>query len=168
MLINRFNHSMGSIDRLYRTNIMTNTLIKRRIEQFVKREGRRPRILVSNMGQETHDYDTKLLAAFFAESGFDVDISPLRQTPRRTARMAIENDVHIICFLSTKNKHISQIADMVKELEAQHAENIRIVMGGAVPRSDFKFLYGAGVALILSSLPADKREINQLLDLFEK
>jgi methylmalonyl-CoA mutase len=147
---------------------MTNALIKGRIEQFVKREGRRPRILVSNMGPDNHDHDTKLLAASFAESGFDVDISPLRQTPRRTARMAIENDVHFICFLRTENDPIGQVTDIVKALEAQQAENIKIIMGGAIPRSNCNYLYRAGVALILNSLPADTGEIHQLLDLFEK
>jgi methylmalonyl-CoA mutase len=143
-------------------------LIKQRIEQFVKREGRGPRILVSNMGKKSHDHDTKLLATFFAESGFDVDISPLNQTPRGTARMAIENDVHAVCFLSTENRHKSLITDLAKELKAEHAENVRIVMGGAIPRSDYKFLYDAGVDLILSSVPADKDAINRLLDLLEK
>ena len=142
-------------------------LIKQRIEQFVKGEGRRPRILVSNMGKKKLDHDTKLLATFFAESGFDVDISPLHQTPRGTARMAIENDVHAICFLSTENRHESLVTDLVKVLKAEQSESIRIVMGGAIPRSDYKFLYGAGVDLILNSMPADRAAINQLLDLFE-
>ena len=142
-------------------------LIQQRIEQFVKREGRRPRILISNMGLKNHDHDTKLLAAFFAESGFDVDISPLHQTPRGTARMAIENDVHLICFLSTENRHKSLITDMTKELKAEHTEDVRIVMGGDIPQSDYKFLYGAGASLILTSLPADRTEINLILDLFE-
>ena len=146
---------------------MTTAIIKQRIEQFVKREGRRPRILVSNMGKKSHDHDIKLLATFFAESGFDVDISPLHQTPRGTARMAIENDVHAICFLSTENRHKNLGTDLAKVLEAEQAENVRIVMGGAIPRSDYKFLYGAGVDLILRSLPADRDAINQLLDLFE-
>jgi methylmalonyl-CoA mutase len=142
-------------------------LIKQKIEQFVKREGRRPRILVSNMGRKGHDHDTKQLAAFFAESGFDVDISPLLQTPRGTARMAIENDVHIICFLSTENRHKNLATDLVKVLKAEQAANVRIVMGGAIPRSDYKFLYGAGVDLILNSVAADRAAINRLLDLFE-
>ena len=73
-------------------------LIKQRIEQFVKREGRRPRILVSNIDKKNHNHDTKLLGTLLAESGFDVDLGPLHQTPRGTARMAIENDVHVICF----------------------------------------------------------------------
>ena len=142
-------------------------LIKPKIEQFVEREGRRPRILVSNMGKKSHDHETKLLATSFAGSGFDVDISPLNQTARGTARMAIENDVHAICFLSNENRHKSQITDLARQLKAESAENVRIVIGGTIPRSDYKFLYGAGVDLILSSVPADMGEINQLLDLFQ-
>ena len=141
-------------------------LIDQKIEKFVKKEGRRPRILVSSMGQNRHDQDTRLLATNFAETGFDVDISPLHQTPRGTARMAIENDVHIICFLSTENNHKKLVTELAKVLKAEKAENIRIVIGGAIPRSDNKFLYGAGVDLILSSVPADRAAINQLLDLF--
>ena len=141
-------------------------LIDQKIEKFVKKEGRRPRILVSSMGQNRHDQDTRLLATNFAETGFDVDISPLHQTPRGTARMAIENDVHIICFLSTENNHKKLVTELAKVLMAEKAENIRIVIGGAIPRSDNKFLYGAGVDLILSSVPADRAAINQLLDLF--
>ena len=52
-------------------------------------------------------------------------------------------------------------------LDAEHAENIKIVIGGTIPRSDYKFLYDAGIDLILRSVPADRAAINQLLDLFE-
>ena len=142
-------------------------LIDQRIEQFLKRAGRRPRILISNMGKKRHDQNTRLLATIFAESGFDVDISPLHQTPRRTARMAIENDVHLICFLSTANNHKELVTELARELKAEKAENVRIVMGGAIHRSDYNSLYGAGVDLILKSVPAGRVEINKLLDLFE-
>jgi len=142
-------------------------LIDQKIEKFVKREGRRPRILVSSMGKNRYDQDTRLLATLLAETGFDVDISPQHQTPRGTARMAIENDVHIICFLSTENNHKKLVTELAKVLKAEKAENIRIVIGGAIPRSDNQFLYGAGVDLILSSVPADRAAINQLLDLFQ-
>ena len=141
--------------------------IKQRFEQFVRRVGRRPRILVSKIGNGSNDHDIKLLATSFAEAGFDVDISPPLQTARDTARMAIENDVHAICFLSTENRHKSLVTDLARVLKSKQADNVRIVMGGAIPRSDYKFLYSAGVDLILSSVPADRTVINRLLDLFE-
>ena len=141
--------------------------IKQKIEQFVKREGRRPRILVSNMDNKRHDHDTKLMAAFFAEAGFDVDISPPHQTPGGTARMAIENDVHVICFLGSENRHKHLVSDLAKALEVEEAENVKMVIGGAISRTDHKFLNDAGVDLILGSLPVNRAAIDQLLNLFE-
>ena len=142
-------------------------LIDQRIEQFLKREGRRPRILVSSMGKKRHNQDTRRLATIFAETGFDVDISPLHQTARGTARMAIENDVHIICFLSTGNNYKELVMDLARALKAEQAENIRILVGGAIPRSDYDFIYSAGVDQILNSVRIDREAVNRLLDLFE-
>ena len=142
-------------------------LIDQKIEKFVKREGRRPRILVSSMGKKRHNQDTRRLATLFAETGFDVDISPLHQTPRGTARMAIENDVHIICFLSTGNNYKELVMDLTRALKAEQAENIRILVGGAIPRSDYDLIYSAGVDQILDSVRIDKEAVNRLLDLFE-
>ncbi len=142
-------------------------LIKQRIEQFIKREGRRPRILVSTVGRKSHDQDYRRLASLFAETGFDVDISPLHQTPRGTARMAIENDVHIICFLSTENNHKELVMELAKMLKTENAENIRIVIGGVIPRSDHDFLTDAGVGQILNSVRIDTAAVNRILDLFE-
>ncbi|MBW2582008.1 MAG: cobalamin-dependent protein [Deltaproteobacteria bacterium] len=142
-------------------------LIDQKIEKFVKREGRRPRILVSSMGKKRHNQDTRRLATIFAETGFDVDISPLHQTARGTARMAIENDVHIICFLSIENNHKELVMELARALKAEQAENIRILVGGAIPRSDYDFIYSAGVDQILNSVRIDKEAVNRLLDLFE-
>ena len=141
--------------------------LKQKIQQFAKREGRRPRVLVSHMGRKNHDHDTKLLAIFFAESGFDVDISPLNQTPGGAARMAIENDVHLICFLSSENRHNQLVTEMVKALEAEQAGNIKIIIGGAIPRCDYDCLYDAGADLILRSVPLETATQTRLLELIE-
>ncbi len=141
--------------------------ITSKIEKFVNSRGRRPRILVSNMGHGNHDHDTKLLATVFAESGFDVDISPLHQTPRGAARMAIENDVHLICFLSTENRHKQLVTETVKALRAEQAGNIKVIIGGAIPRSDYDILYKVGADLILARVPIDAAVINRLMELIE-
>ena len=59
------------------------------------------------------------------------------------------------------------ITDLKRDLKAEQVEKVKIVIGGAIPRSDYQFLYDAGVDLILSSVPADEAEIHFLLDLFE-
>jgi len=66
------------------------------VHQFSKNEGRNPRILVAKMGQDGHDRGAKVIASGFADLGFDVDVGGLFQTPEEVARMAIDNDVHIV------------------------------------------------------------------------
>ena len=65
-------------------------------DEFAEAEGRRPRILVAKMGQDGHDRGAKVIATAFADLGFDVDVGPLFQTPKEAARMAVENDVHVL------------------------------------------------------------------------
>jgi methylmalonyl-CoA mutase len=141
--------------------------IKQRIEQFVKRKGRRPRILVTTLDEKVHDHDTQRLAARFAEAGFDVDISLRYQTPPAIARMSIENDVHIVCFLSTENQHRCLVSELRKTLDAEHAGHVKMVRAGSIFGSDDNAFNHAGVDLILDSLSADVTALNRILDMFE-
>ena len=43
-------------------------------EQFAKKEGRRPRIMIAKMGQDGHDRGAKVVATGYADCGFDVDM----------------------------------------------------------------------------------------------
>ncbi|MHC4104856.1 MAG: methylmalonyl-CoA mutase, partial [Planctomycetota bacterium] len=72
------------------------TAIRKRTDIFTEKHGRRPRILVTKMGQDGHDRGIKVIATAYADLGFDVDISPMFQTPEEAAKMAIENDVHVV------------------------------------------------------------------------
>jgi methylmalonyl-CoA mutase len=142
--------------------------IKPKIERFVKNRGRRPRVLVSNMGRKSHDPDNQLLSTMLAEAGFDVDISPLHQTPSGTARMAVENDVHMICILTTEQDQQIQIADLTRELKVVCAENVKIVLVSARHGADDDDHLAAGVDLVLHSVPVDEGEITRLLNLSEQ
>ena len=79
--------------------------IRKRTDEFLEKEGRRPRILVTKMGQDGHDRGFKVVATAFADLGFDVDISPMFQTPLEAARMAAENDVHVVGVSSLAAGH---------------------------------------------------------------
>lgn len=65
-------------------------------EKFLNDHGRRPRILIAKMGQDGHDRGAKVISSAYSDLGFDVDISPMFSTPEEIARLAIENDVHVI------------------------------------------------------------------------
>jgi hypothetical protein len=68
----------------------------RRKSPICRQQGRRPRVMISKLGQDGHDRGAKVVATAFADLGFDVDMGPLFQTPEECARQAIENDVHAV------------------------------------------------------------------------
>ena len=141
--------------------------IKQKIEQFVKREGRRPRILVSNMGLQNHDHDTKLLANLFAESGFDVDISPMFQTPQEAAKMALENDVHMVGASSLAAGHNTLVPELIKELKSLGGDDILVFVGGVIPPKDYAFLQDQGVSGVFGPGTPITDSANKILNALE-
>jgi methylmalonyl-CoA mutase len=119
--------------------------LKAEIGSFAKEQGRRPRVMISKLGQDGHDRGAKVVATAFADLGFDVDIGPLFQTPEECARQAIENDVHAVGVSTLAAGHKTLVPAIIAELKKQGADDIIVFVGGVVPRQDYDFLYAAGV-----------------------
>ena len=117
-------------------------------EEFAKKEGRQPRIMVAKMGQDGHDRGAKVVATGYADVGFDVDIGPLFQTPAEAARQSVENDVHILGVSSLAAGHKTLIPEVIEELKKLGREDIMVIAGGVIPPQDYEFLYQAGVTAI--------------------
>ena len=115
-------------------------------EAFAREQGRRPRILVAKMGQDGHDRGAKIVATAFADLGFDVDLGPLFQTPREVARMAVENDVHVLGVSTLAGGHKTLVPEVLAELRRHGRGDILVFVGGVVPPDDYVFLQKAGVA----------------------
>ena len=64
--------------------------VTKKIQDFEKSYGRRPRVLVVKMGQDGHDRGAKIVATSFADIGFDIDMGPLFQSPKDVAKDAVE------------------------------------------------------------------------------
>ncbi len=124
------------------------TAIRQRTDLFLEKQGRRPRILVTKMGQDGHDRGFKVIASAYADLGFDVDISPMFQTPEEAAKMAIENDVHVVGASTLAAGHKSLIPALIEELKKIGGGEILVVAGGVIPPRDYDFLYKAGVKAI--------------------
>jgi len=114
-------------------------------DKFANLEGRRPRIMVTKMGQDGHDRGAKVVATSFADLGFDVDIGPLFQTPTEAAKQAVENDVHILGVSSLAGGHKTLVPQVIKALVDYGRDDILVIAGGVIPAQDYQFLFDAGV-----------------------
>ena len=116
-------------------------------EQFAKKEGRQPRIMIAKMGQD------------------DVDMGPLFQTPAEAARQAVENDVHVMGVSSLAAGHKTLVPQVIEELKKLGREDIIVIAGGVIPAQDYDFLYKAGVAAIFGPGTSVSKAACQILEI---
>ena len=117
-------------------------------EEFAKREGRQPRIMIAKMGQDGHDRGAKVVATGYADCGFDVDMGPLFQTCRSSPSGCGERCAHPRCIVAGCRSARPLIPQVIEELKKLGREDILVTAGGVIPAQDYDFLYKAGVAAI--------------------
>ena len=148
---NRHKALIRSVSGVYQSEFGTAPQIEEVLkltEQFAVENGRRPRILIAKMGQDGHDRGAKVVATAYADLGFDVDIGPLFQQPEEAARMAAENDVHVVGISSLAGGHKTLLVQLRDELAKINRQDIMIVVGGVIPPQDYDFLKENGAAAV--------------------
>ena len=168
-VVGRYKAVIKTISNVYSSESKDNDVFqeaRRLTEEFAKREGRRPRIMIAKMGQDGHDRGAKVVATGYADCGFDVDMGPLFQTPAESARQAVENDVDALGVSSLAAGHKTLIPAVIEELKKLGREDIVVTAGGVIPVNDYDFLYKAGVAAIFgpgTPVTYSARELMKLL-----
>ena len=150
-IVGRYKAVIRTISGVYKSESKNDTDFDKACElteEFAKKEGRRPRIMVAKMGQDGHDRGAKVVATGYADCGFDVDMGPLFQTPAEAAREAVENDVNVVGASSLAAGHKTLIPQLIEELKKLGREDIMVIAGGVIPAQDYDFLYKAGVAAV--------------------
>ncbi len=141
--------------------------VRKRVEAFEKRQGRRPRMLVAKMGQDGHDRGQKVIATAFSDLGFDVDIGSLFQTPAETARQAVENDVHLVGVSSLAAGHLTLVPALKEELRSLGRDDILVAVGGVIPPADHAALHAAGAVAVFGPGTVIAQAAAALLDHLE-
>ena len=141
--------------------------VRKRTDEFQEKQGRRPRILVTKMGQDGHDRGIKVIATAFADLGFDVDIGPMFQTPEEAAQMAVENDVHVVGVSSLAAGHKALVPQLVEFLKEKGGEEIKVVVGGVIPPADYDFLYQSGASGVFGPGTVVTDSANKVLNVLE-
>ncbi|ACB76583.1 methylmalonyl-CoA mutase [Opitutus terrae] len=164
----RYQAQIRSISGVYRQEFGEDKAVKKikdKVAQFEQREGRRPRILIAKLGQDGHDRGAKVVSTAMADLGFDVDIGPLFQTPEEAAKMAVENDVHVVAMSSLAAGHKTLLPALRDALKAAGRDDIMIVCGGVIPAQDYDFLLANGASAIFGPGTVIPKSTDRVLDL---
>ena len=169
-VVGRYKAVIRTISGVYSSETAKDPEFKRAqemCEEFARREGRQPRIMIAKMGQDGHDRGAKVVATGYADCGFDVDMGPLFQTPAEAARQAVENDVHILGVSSLAAGHKTLVPQVIEELRKLGRDDIMVTAGGVIPARDYDYLYKAGVAAIFgpgTRIPVSAIKMLELLN----
>ena len=142
--------------------------LRARVAAFRALHGRNPRMLMAKLGQDGHDRGAKVVSSALADLGFDVDVGPMFQTPAEVARQAVDNDTHLVGISTQAGAHTTLVPELVRELAALGASDVRVVCGGIIPSVDEPALFASGVSLIFGPATKMPDMASKLLDLLEQ
>ncbi|HEX2878222.1 MAG TPA: methylmalonyl-CoA mutase, partial [Polyangiaceae bacterium] len=115
----------------YRSDPVWQALLQR-VQAFAIKAGRQPRLLLAKLGQDGHDRGARVVAAAFADLGFDVDLAPLFQTALEVAQQAVDNDVHVVGISSQAGGHGTLVPELLAALRNLGAGHVIVVCGGII------------------------------------
>ena len=121
--------------------------LKTEINAFAEAQGRRPRVMISKLGQDGHDRGAKVVATAMADLGFDIDIGPLFQTPEEAARQAVENDVHAVAMSSLAAGHKTLLPQLRKALDDLGRDDIMVISNIRDDGNDATFIQAPSISL---------------------
>jgi methylmalonyl-CoA mutase, C-terminal domain len=124
---------------------------------------RKIRVLIAKVGLDGHDVGARVVARGLLDAGMEVIYTGLRRTNDEVVRAAIEEDVDWIGVSILSGAHLTLLPKLRQLLDAQGANDIRIIAGGIVPQEDIPMLKEKGVAQIFLSGTPISEIVNYLV-----
>jgi methylmalonyl-CoA mutase, C-terminal domain len=106
------------------------------------------RVLVAKPGLDGHDRGAKLVARALRDAGFEVIYLGIRQRPEAIAAVAVQEDVRIVGLSILSGSHVALTRKTAEALRAAGADDVRLVVGGTIPKHDIPELEAAGAAAV--------------------
>ncbi|MDQ7976889.1 methylmalonyl-CoA mutase [Paraburkholderia sp. SARCC-3016] len=107
--------------------------------------GRRPRVLMTKLGQDGHDRGARVVAAALTDAGFDVVASPLFAPAADVCSQAIAARADVIGVSSLSGAHGALVLELLEQLRIRGAA-MPVVVGGNLDGESTRLLQAAGVA----------------------
>lgn len=115
------------------------------------------RILIGKPGLDGHDIGAKVVALTLRDAGAEVIYTGLRRTPAHIAQVAVDEGVDAVGLSILSGSHKELVADVLAELRARGAGDVRVFLGGTIPAEDHAGLLEQGVTAVFTAdmpLPA--------------
>ena len=109
------------------------------------------RILIGKPGLDGHDIGAKIIALTLRNAGAEVIYTGLRRSPLQIAQMAVDEGVDAVGLSILSGSHKELVADVMAQLRALKAHDVKVFVGGTIPAEDHAHLRELGVSAIFTA-----------------
>ena len=109
------------------------------------------RILIGKPGLDGHDIGAKIIALTLRNAGAEVIYTGLRRSPQQIAQVAVDEGVNAVGLSILSGSHKELVEDVMTQLRALGASDIKVFVGGTIPAEDQPHLKQLGAAAIFTA-----------------
>ncbi len=109
------------------------------------------RILIGKPGLDGHDIGAKIIALTLRNAGAEVIYTGLRRSPQQIAQVAVDEGVDAVGLSILSGSHKELVADVITQLRALKAHDVKVFVGGTIPAEDHAHLRELGVSAIFTA-----------------
>ena len=109
------------------------------------------RILVGKPGLDGHDIGAKIVALTLRDAGAEVIYTGLRRSPQQIAQVAVDEGVDAVGLSILSGSHKELVADVMEQLRAMKASEVKVFVGGTIPGEDQPHLRELGVSAVFTA-----------------
>lgn len=121
--------------------------------------------VIAKLGFDAHWRGAILIANALRNAGMEV-VYLGHASAEQIARVVVQEDAGLLGLSALSGNHLEQCPSVVRQLHAAGADDVVVVVGGTIPRSDGPLLADAGVAAVFptgSGVPDILDQLERLL-----
>ena len=109
------------------------------------------RIRIGKPGLDGHDIGAKIIALTLRNAGAEVIYTGLRRRPLQIAQVAVDEGVDAVGLSILSGSHKELVADVIAQLRALKAHDVKVFVGGTIPAEDHAHLRELGVSAVFTA-----------------
>jgi len=104
------------------------------------------RVVVAKPGLDGHDRGAKVVARSLKDAGMEVIYTGVFQTPEQIVNTVLQEDADVLGISILSGAHVYYAEEILRLLGEQGVDDILLLVGGTIPKSDVPRLRELGIA----------------------
>ena len=106
--------------------------------------------IIGKIGLDGHDNGQRIVAKWLMNAGYEVVYAGLYKSPERIAEMVVEENAGAVGISFLGGEHLFYAEKLINELRKRDIDDVKIVIGGVIPRDDIQGLKALGVHAVFT------------------